>query len=103
MRSHVSRRPAAPNGLLAPVEAEVVGILERGGHRELKVALAARTIVTVAADGCDVHLGDGVVLSGSVRAEPLRCEEPARERPVPARPGGGPSGRTPRKRERRKG
>ena len=103
MCPHLSRRRAVPNGLLPPVEAEVVEILERDGHLEMKVALAARAIVTVAADGCDVHLGDEVVLSGTVRVEPLRHEEPALRPPVPGRPSRGLSGRITRRSERRKG
>jgi hypothetical protein len=55
---------------------EVVLIFERGGRRVARVRLEPATIVDISAESLgDVHLGDRIVVSGSLAIERVR-EEP---------------------------
>lgn len=52
------------------LEGEVIEILERPGQRRARIRLDPRAVVDVAAGGiADVHLGDRVVISGSISIE----------------------------------
>ncbi len=66
----------SPSGQALSLAGEVVLIFERGGRRVARVRLEPPTIVDVPAEGLgDVHLGDRVVVSGSLAVDRVR-EEP---------------------------
>jgi hypothetical protein len=52
------------------LEGEVVEILEKPGQRHARIMLDPHAVVDIAAGGItDVHLGDRVVISGSITIE----------------------------------
>jgi hypothetical protein len=64
------------SGQALSLAGEVVLIFERGGHRVARVRLEAATIVDISAESLgDVHLGDRIVVSGSLAIARVR-EEP---------------------------
>ena len=63
--------PDEPGGRQAlSLEGEVVEIFERAGQRVAKIMLKPRTVLNVTALRLsDVHLGDRVVVTGSIEIE----------------------------------
>ena len=58
------------------LEGEIVEILEKPGQRRAKIMLEPRTVVDISAGGItDVHLGDRVVISGSITIERVRTKQ----------------------------
>ena len=58
------------------LEGEVVEILEKPGQRRARIMLDPRAVVDIAAGGItDVHLGDRVVISGSITIERVRTKQ----------------------------
>jgi hypothetical protein len=58
------------------LEGEVVEILEKSGQRRAKIMLEPRAVVDISAGGItDVHLGDRVVISGSITIERVRTKQ----------------------------
>ena len=58
------------------LEGEVVEILEKSGQRRAKIMLEPRAVVDISAGGItDVHLGDHVVISGSITIERVRTKQ----------------------------
>jgi len=63
--------PAA--GRAMSLAGEVVEIFERGGRRVARVRLEPATIVDIPAESLgDVHLGDRIVVSGSIAISDVR-------------------------------
>ena len=58
------------------LEGEVVEILEKPGQRRARIMLDPRAVVDISAGGItDVHLGDRVVISGSITIERVRTKQ----------------------------
>ena len=58
------------------LEGEVVEILEKPGQRRARVMLDPRAVVDISAGSItDVHLGDRVVISGSITIERVRTKQ----------------------------
>jgi len=58
------------------LEGEVVEILEKPGQRRARIMLDPRAVVDISAGGInDVHLGDRIVISGSITIERVRTKQ----------------------------
>ena len=58
------------------LEGEVVEILEKPGQRRARIMLDPRAVVDISAGGItDVHLGDRVVISGSITIERVHTKQ----------------------------
>ena len=57
------------------LEGEVVEILEKPGQRRARIMIDPRAVVDISAGSItDVHLGDRVVISGSITIERVRTK-----------------------------